>query len=425
MVSVRPIRSEEDYEEALARVADLLDELSGPDGQIDDPDHLGRIELEVLSDLVEVYESRNVDMGFPTAIQAIEFRMDQAGLTRRDLAPFIGSSAKVSEVLSGRRPITMSMARALHRHLGIPAEVLLQEPGASLPDDIPDMEWARFPLKNMVRAGWLPDVSGLKDRAEELISELMDRAGGQQLALQPMYRKSDNRRVNAKTDDYVLRAWCWQVLAQAGQSPPPIKYRVGAVTPQLLRRLAQLSVLEDGPVQAREILARNGVGLEYVSHLPRTHLDGAALRLPDGRPVIGLTVRYDRIDNFWFTLLHELAHVGLHMDPCEYADGFVDDHSLRGMEKGDTEEAADGWAQDALIPPEVWGNGEIVEDSGPMAVMQMASQARVHPAIVAGRIRYESGNYRLLSQFVGSGKVRQQFEAVGVVRDERSETSHD
>ena len=355
MVSVRPIRSEEDYEEALARVADLLDELSGPDGQIDDPDHLGRIELEVLSDLVEVYESRNVDMGFPTAIQAIEFRMDQAGLTRRDLAPFIGSSAKVSEVLSGRRPITMSMARALHRHLGIPAEVLLQEPGASLPDDIPDMEWARFPLKNMVRAGWLPDVSGLKDRAEELICELMDRAGGRQLALQPMYRKNDNRRVNAKTDDYALRAWCWQVLAQAGQSPPPIKYRVGAVTPQLLRRLAQLSVLEDGPVQAREILARNGVGLEYVSHLPRTHLDGAALRLPDGRPVIGLTVRYDRIDNFWFTLLHELAHVGLHMDPCEDADGFVDDHSLRGMEKGDTEEAADRWAQDALIPPEIWG----------------------------------------------------------------------
>ena len=148
MVSVRPIRSDEDYEEALARVADLLDQLSGPDGQFDDPDHPSRMELEVLSDLVEVYESKTVDMGFPTAIQAIEFRMDQAGLTRRDLAPFIGSSAKVSEVLSGRRPITMSMARALHRHLGIPAEVLLQEPGASIPDDIPDIEWTRFPLKS-------------------------------------------------------------------------------------------------------------------------------------------------------------------------------------------------------------------------------------------------------------------------------------
>ena len=413
MVSVRPIRSEKDYEEALARVADLLDELSGPDGQIEDPSHLGRVELEVLSDLVEVYESRNVDMGFPTAIQAIEFRMDQAGLTRRDLAPFIGSSAKVSEVLSGRRPITMSMARALHRHLGIPAEVLLQEPGASLPDDIPDLEWARFPLKNMVRAGWLPEVSGLKDRAEELIGELMDRAGGRAFAAAPLYRKNDSRRINAKTDDYALRAWCWQVLAQARQNEPSVVYQVGTVNPQLLRRLAQFSLLENGPVQARKHLAQYGICLEYVSHLPKTHLDGAALRLPDGRPVIGLTLRYDRIDNFWFTLEHELAHIGLHFGDCGEEKGFVDDHSLRGVEPSGsdkTEQEADQWAQNALIPPEVWGDGVILEDAGPMEVMQMALKAQVHPAIVAGRIRYESGNYRLLSQFVGTGEVRRQFE---------------
>ena len=138
MVSVRPIRSEEDYERALARIADLMDELSGSKGQIENSDQPGMIELEVLSDLVEIYESNSVDIGLPSAIEAIEFRMDQAGLTRRDLTPFIGSSAKVSEVLSGKRPITMSMARALHRHLGIPTDVLLQEPGASIPDDMPD-----------------------------------------------------------------------------------------------------------------------------------------------------------------------------------------------------------------------------------------------------------------------------------------------
>ena len=79
MVSVRPIRSEEDYEEALARIGDLLDELSVAEEQIEDPDHPSMIELEVLSDLVEVYESKTVDMGFPSAIEAIEFRMDQAG----------------------------------------------------------------------------------------------------------------------------------------------------------------------------------------------------------------------------------------------------------------------------------------------------------------------------------------------------------
>ena len=73
---------------------------------------------------------RRDPIGFPTPVAAIEFRMEQAGLANRDLMPFIGGRSKVSEVLSGKRPITMSMARALHRHLGIPAEVLIQEPGA-------------------------------------------------------------------------------------------------------------------------------------------------------------------------------------------------------------------------------------------------------------------------------------------------------
>ena len=159
MVGIRPIRTEEDCEAALARIADLMDALSRPQGQIEDPDHADRVELDVLTVLVEDYESKTVAMGFPTAIDAIEFRMDQAGLTRRDLAPFIGSPAKVSEVLSGKRAITMSMARALHRHLGIPADVLLQEPGASLHDAVPHVEWPRFPLKALAKAGWIPDRS--------------------------------------------------------------------------------------------------------------------------------------------------------------------------------------------------------------------------------------------------------------------------
>ena len=428
MVSVRPIRSEEDYEEALARVGELLDELSAAEEQIENPDHPSMIELEVLSDLVEIYESKTVDIGFPSAIEAIEFRIDQAGLTRRDLASLIGSSAKVSEVLSGKRPITMSMARALHRHLGIPVDVLFQELGASLPDAMPNIEWTRFPLKAMVRAGWLPDVTNLRDRAEELISGLMERAGGRAFAAAPIYRKNDSRRINAKTDEYALRAWCWRVLAQARQNQPSVEYQAGVITPQLLRNLAQFSILTNGPVQAREYLARHGICLEYVSHLPKTHLDGAALRLPDGRPVIGLTLRYDRIDNFWFTLEHELGHVVLHLDDCTSEAGFVDDHSLRGVESSGsdkTEQEADQWAQNALIPPEIWGEDDIMEDPGPLAVMQMASQARVHPAIVAGRIRYESGNYRLLSQFVGTGEVRRQFEATELKMAGRSEAAND
>ena len=116
MANVKPIRTEKEYEAALARIDELMDAAPGsPEGD----------ELDVLADLVELYESKHEPMGYPSPLAAIEFRMDQGGLSPRDLIPFIGSRAKVSEVLSGKRAITMPMARALHEHLGIPADVLL------------------------------------------------------------------------------------------------------------------------------------------------------------------------------------------------------------------------------------------------------------------------------------------------------------
>ena len=126
MLGIRSIRTEEDYEAALARVSDLMDVLSGPEEQVEDLEDPNRIELDVLVDLVELYEAKHHPIEFPSALAAIEFHMDQQGLKQRDLIPYIGGRAKVSEVLSGKRPITMSIARALHRHLGIPADILLQ-----------------------------------------------------------------------------------------------------------------------------------------------------------------------------------------------------------------------------------------------------------------------------------------------------------
>ena len=115
--NVRAIRSEADYRAALARIDALMDAEPGtPESE----------ELDVLVDLVELYEEENVPMGYPSALAGIRFRMEQEGLSARDLIPLIGSRSKVSEVLSGKRPLTMQMARALHAGLGIPADVLLQ-----------------------------------------------------------------------------------------------------------------------------------------------------------------------------------------------------------------------------------------------------------------------------------------------------------
>lgn len=131
MANVKPIRTEQDYEAALARVDELMAAAPGsPEGD----------ELDVLVDLVELYESKHEPMGYPSPLSALEFRMEQGGLKPRDLIPFIGSRAKVSEVLSGKRAITMPMARALHEHLGIPADVLLRQPGTAFDEPLADVE---------------------------------------------------------------------------------------------------------------------------------------------------------------------------------------------------------------------------------------------------------------------------------------------
>ena len=413
MANIRPIRTEEDYEAALARINELMDALSGPEGQIDDPDDPDRVELDILADLIEVYENRHHSLGLPSAVAAIEFHMDQHGLTRRDLIPYIGSRNKVSEVLSGKRDITMSMARALNRHLGIPADILLQTPGAGLGSAFEDIEPRRFPLREMAKRGWIPNLPDLVDSAEELIAGLITRAGGPQVAATPLYRKNDQRRINAKTDEYALRAWCWQVMALANDRNIKATYEPGLVTGDFLRSVAQLSPYDDGPIRARSLLREHGLGIEFVPHLPKTHLDGAALRIAGGQPVIGLTLRYDRIDNFWFCLLHELAHVGLHLD-SDNDESFVDDLTLRDVVgAADSKETqADEWAEEAFIPFTVWQTSAVRQHPTPLAVMSLANASQVHPAIIAGRIRHERHNYRLLSQFVGTGQVRKQFAAM-------------
>lgn len=173
-----------------------------------EPDTPESDELDVLVELCEFYETRHVPMGYPTVLEAIRFRMEQADLSPRDLIPFIGSRAKVSEVLSGKRPLTMQMARALHANLGIPADVLLQQRGAALPSALDGIDWKRFPLPEMAKRGWIKMRRNLCDHAEEIMRDLIQRAGGEHALPAVLFRKNDGARTNAKTDPYALKAWC-------------------------------------------------------------------------------------------------------------------------------------------------------------------------------------------------------------------------
>jgi HTH-type transcriptional regulator / antitoxin HigA len=140
--------------------------------------------------------------------------------------------------------------------------------------------------------------------------------------------------------------------------------------------------------------------------LPRTHLDGAAMLTPAGTPVIGLTVRYDRLDNFWFSLMHELAHVARHLGGSETR--FFDD--LQTDPGNDAREIeADALAGEALIPAEAWKRSPARVLPTPDAAEHLAADLGIHPAIVAGRIQHERGNFKLLHQLVGREEVRSCF----------------
>ncbi|MCF0242632.1 MAG: DNA-binding protein [Treponema sp.] len=117
------LKTEEDYEATLKRIEEIFDAVPGtPEGD----------EMELLVHLVEIYEDENYPISAPDPISAIKFRMEQQSLKNKDLIPYIGSKSKVSEVLSGKRTLSISMIRKLHESLDIPLESLIKEPEKKL-----------------------------------------------------------------------------------------------------------------------------------------------------------------------------------------------------------------------------------------------------------------------------------------------------
>ena len=120
MSDLKPIRSEADYEAALAEIESLW---GAPSGTTDGD------RLDVLATLIDAYENEHFPMDPPDPIDAIKFRMEQQGLSRKDLEGLIGTRTRVAEVLNRRRGLSINMIRRLHARLGISAEVLIRRPG--------------------------------------------------------------------------------------------------------------------------------------------------------------------------------------------------------------------------------------------------------------------------------------------------------
>lgn len=408
------IKTEAEYRSYLSEVERVA--LSDPS-----PESSAGARLELLSLLVEEYEKTRFRFETPSPIEAIQFRMHEQGLRQADLVPYFGSRSRVSEVLAGKRPLTVQMIRDISMGLGISADVLVSDsnPAAAEPsnDTIDaDVDWNRFPFMEMDRHGYFNEVPrrntrALSELARDFVTRILPSSGASPILARQGLRGD---AVNPKSR-YGLLAWKARVLdvsrkRRVNQRLPT--YQPEAIDTAFLTQVVHLSWHQNGMRLACEVIEGKGIPVVIEPHLAGTQLDGAALLDQDGAPVIGLTLRFDRVDHFWFTLLHELAHVMKHLS--NPGDAFLD-----RLEDSDTAEAleieANRIARDALISRAAWRRSEVISAPSRERIIRFAKEQIVHPAIIAGRVRRESGNFRVFGDLLGANEVRNQFPEVSFV----------
>ena len=250
---------------------------------------------------------------------------------------------------------------------------------------------AGFSRKELVARRWLKTT----DDDSPLATVFFDLP----LSKQPtLFRKS------AKADENLLAIWQARARAEAeylclAEERPAFT----GLTKEHLRKLALLSVDPQVVRQLPSLLADFGIILVYVYALPGMRADGAVFHLSTGHPVIAMSLRYPRLDYFWFTLLHELAHLVFHNDQLKEPVFF----DVEADEKDATEKAANRLAKDSLVDRNAWRNCEPKYDTSDRAVLVYAEQEGIHPAIVAGLLRKESGNYTRYSHLIHAHDVRE------------------
>jgi HTH-type transcriptional regulator/antitoxin HigA len=213
-------------------------------------------------------------------------------------------------------------------------------------------------------------------------------------------------RSSGQVHEAAIAAWEARVRTLADRNPPQQSFDRDRLTADWVRGLVALSLDDSGPRLAAEYLRAAGISLVIERHLPGTLLDGAALASANHHAIVAMTLRHDRLDNFWFTLLHEIGHLKLHIRLGEFSAIF-DDNDAPAADQ--VEQDADHFAQEALIPEGNWNLAVSRFTRNEKAVLTDARRFGVAPAVIAGRVRRDAGDYTLLRTMVGSGEVRRQF----------------
>lgn len=412
-MEIRVIKSAPQYQSMLREAEHLVSLDPNPDSNEAE-------RLELLSVLIEDFEKKNFPFDAPDPIDAIEFRMMEQGLRQVDLAPLLGSRSRVSEILSRKRPLTVQMIRSLSKGLGIPLEILMSDGGKSrnLDSEIRDVEkydWGKFPIKEMVKRGWIqldsPSriTASVKMAAGDSLKAFLKQAYVD-VAAPALFRRTFRGDVLDDKAFYSTLVWSARVLARAKESASEYeKFDPSALNEDFFVKVARLSRSPEGPRNVISLLAEKGIALVIEPKLPKTLLDGAAMLSEGGVPVIGMTLRYDRIDYFWFTLLHELAHVWKHLNsPSEAFIDRVENTSPNAI----LEKHANRLARDALIPRAIWKRSAAFLNPSRDSILRLAEELSIHPAIIVGRLQKETDRYDIFRDMLGQDSIHPLFSEV-------------
>jgi HTH-type transcriptional regulator/antitoxin HigA len=324
----------------------------------------------------------------------IRDELEERGWTQADLAEILGRPVQVvNEILAGKKGITPDTARELAAAFDVSPEWFLRLENVyrlslakkeTTPVSRRARLYAKVPIRELIKRGW---IVGSSDIA------VLERQVCEFLGISSLDEESNCAFAARKGDGYEgvspgQVAWFCRCKHLAKQRLARGRYSESAL-PDALARLPREFAEAQKLAELPERLSRLGVVLILLEHLPRTKIDGAAFWL-EGRPIVALSVRYDRVDAFWFTLLHELAHILLHRNRTEIDVDLVGPHCEDSGYKPSEEREADRHACEWLVPTTELNR--FIAETKPYyshdRIVRFAEQLGIHPGIVVGQLQY-------------------------------------
>ncbi|WP_295134325.1 helix-turn-helix domain-containing protein [uncultured Reyranella sp.] len=346
---------------------------------------------------------------FRTPGQLIEHLLVERGWTRRTLAVILGvSEQRITRLTGGKQPVDAKIALALEEVFGEPAERFLAlqkeyelaqarivthpDPGRATRAAL----YGDLPLADMIRRGWI-EADSVRD-TEKVERELLRFFGANRIQDIEILPHAAKKTAVHEAASPAQMAWLYRVrqiakdMLVAPYSPDAVRSVVG--------KLRSLTASREGVARVPRLMAECGIRYVLVETLPSAKIDGVCFWLDDRSPVIGMSMRFDRNDNFWFVLRHELEHViqrhGLFAAMLDAE--LVGDRAGTGPAISEEERMANAAAADFCVPTSQME--AFIARKAPFFterdVIGFARLMKVHPGLVVGQLQHRTKRYSLL-----------------------------